>query len=168
MNFELAMNQADLRTAKREWVPDLMVRGMYKQMKETGDQWSAMFSINIPIAPWSSGKYSGRVRENELNVRALEQSVQDMRNMVLAEIRDAWAKSRSHWEQLQRYAGVMIPQARLSLQSTLASYQSGRADFLSLLDSYRMLQMLQMDYAMHVGEYFGDVALLERAIGTDL
>jgi hypothetical protein len=31
-----------------------------------------------------------------------------------------------------------------------------------------MLQMLQMDYAMHVGEYFGDVALLERAAGTDL
>jgi cobalt-zinc-cadmium efflux system outer membrane protein len=168
MQFELTMNQADLRAAKREWVPDLMVRGMYKDMKESDDQWAAMFSINVPIAPWSSGKYSGRVQENELNVRRMEESIQDMRNMVLAEVRDGWAKSNSHWQQLQRYAGVMIPKARLALQSTLGSYQSGQADFLSLLDSYRMLQMLQMDYAMHVGEYFGDVALLERAAGTDL
>jgi cobalt-zinc-cadmium efflux system outer membrane protein len=168
MQFELTMNQADLRAAKREWVPDLMLRGMYKDMKESDDQWAAMFSISVPIAPWSSGKYSGRVQENELNVRGTEESIQDMRNMVLAEVRDAWAKSNSHWQQLQRYAGVMIPQARLALQSTLGSYQSGQADFLSLLDSYRMLQMLQMDYAMHVGEYFGDVALLERAAGTDL
>jgi len=37
-----------------------------------------------------------------------------------------------------------------------------------LLDSYRMVQMLKMDYYMLVGEYFVNVAQLERAIGSDL
>ena len=168
MKYELEMNNAELAASQRERLPDLMVRGTYKQMKEGTDQWAAMLSINIPIAPWASGKYSGKIEENSLAARATEQSLADMRNMIQAEVREKWAKTSAKWQQIERFRQVILPQSEQSLQSTLAAYETNRADFLSLLDSYRMLQMLKMDYYMLVSEYFANVAQLERSIGSDL
>jgi outer membrane protein TolC len=168
MNYELEMSNAELAASQRERLPDLMVRGMYKQMVEGKDLWAAMFSINLPFAPWSSGKYSGKIEENELTARAAGQSLADMKNMVQAEVRDAWAKTASKWDQVERFRHIILPQAEQSLQSALASYETNQTDFLSLLDSYRMLQMLKMDYFMLVGEYHASTALLERAVGEDL
>jgi outer membrane protein, heavy metal efflux system len=168
MRFGLAMNRADLAAAERERLPDLMIRGMYKRMTEGTDQWAAMLSINLPIAPWAGGKYSGRIEENTLAARASEQSLADMSNMVQAEVREMWGKTSATWEQIERFRQVILPQADQSLQSTLTAYQTDRADFLSLLDSYRMVQMLKMEYYMLVGDYAAQVAQLERAVGTDL
>ena len=167
MKYELEMNNAELAASERERLPDLMVRGMYKQMAEGTDQWAAMLSINIPFAPWASGKYTGKIEENSLAARATEQSFADMKNMIQAEVRDMWARTSSKWQQIERFRQVMLPQAEQSLQSTLAAYETGRSDFLSLIDSYRMVQMLKMDYYMLVGEYFANVAQLERATGSD-
>ena len=50
----------------------------------------------------------------------------------------------------------------------LAAYQIDATDFLSLLDSYRMLQMLKMEYYMFEAEYASNLASLEQAIGRDL
>jgi cobalt-zinc-cadmium efflux system outer membrane protein len=162
------MNTAELAAAKKEWYPDLMIKGTYKQMKEQTDQWAAMIGINIPVAPWGIGKYSGRVEENEAKVRASEQSLEDMKNMVLSEVRNAHAKVRSGWERIERYRTVLLPQAEQSFRSTLASYQNDEADFLSLLDSFRMLQMLRTEYYMVEEEYQVNLALLERAAGGSL
>ncbi len=168
MGFELAMNKADLSASERERVPDLMVRGTYKQMREGTDQWAAMFSINIPIAPWAGSKYSGKIEEQTLNVKATEQSLAEMRNMVQAEVHTTWARATTRWQQIQRYRTNMLPQAQQALESTLASYESGRVDFLSVLDSYRMLEMLKMDYYMLLGDYSVSLAQLERAVGSEL
>jgi len=168
MTFELQMNNAEIAASERERLPDLMVRGTYKKMTEGTDQWAAMFSVNIPIAPWSGGKYSGKLEENTLAARTTEHSLAEMRNMVQVEVRDAWAKTSSRWEQIERFRRSILPQAEQSLQSNLVAYETSRADFLSLLDSYRMQQMLKMDYYMLLGEYEANLAQLERAIGADL
>ncbi len=168
MKYEIEMNNAEVAVAKRMRLPELMVRGMYKDMKEGTDQWAAMIGINIPLAPWGIGKYSGKVEESELNVRSSEQSLADMQNMVKAEVRDTYAKVQSRWQQIDRYQQTILPQAEQSLQSTLAAYQTDKADFLSLLDTYRLVQMFKMEYYMVVGEYFGSLASLERAVGSDL
>jgi outer membrane protein, heavy metal efflux system len=167
MQSEIDMNKADLASAKLERVPDVMVRGMYKRMTIGEDQWAAMFSINIPLAPWASGKYSGKIEENMALVETNESSLREMRNMVQYETRDAFTKTRSQWQQLKRYRETILPQSQQTLQSMLTSYQSGSVDFLSLIDSYRMVQMLRMEYYMLVGEYQSNVAQLEKALGTD-
>lgn len=168
MKYEIEMNKAELAVSQRERLPDFMIRGMYKQMMVGTNLWAAMIGINIPIAPWASGKYSGRIEENELNIKAGEQSLRDMQNMVQFEVRDAWVKVQSQWEQIERYRTIILPQTEQTLQSALTAYQTDKRDFLSLLDSYRMLQMLKMEYYMHVGEYFSNLAALERAIGSNL
>ncbi|MDP2886408.1 MAG: TolC family protein [Ignavibacteria bacterium] len=168
MGYEIEMNKADVAASQRERYPDIMVRGMYKSMMVGTDQWSAMIGINVPLAPWASAKYSEKIEENTLNVLASEQSLRDMQNMVQFEVRDAWSRIQSKWEQIDRYQRTILPQTDQALQSTLAAYQTDKVDFLSLLDSYRMLQEFRMEYYMAVGEYFSGLADLERAVGTNL
>ncbi len=168
MKYEIEMNKAELAVSQRERYPDFMVRGMYKQMREGTDFWAGMIGINIPLAPWAWGKYSQRIKENTLNVRVSEQSLTDMENMVQFQVREAWTKVQSRWQQVDRYQRTILPQAEQTLQSTLASYQTDKVDFLTLLDSYRLLQTFRMEYYMLVGEYYSDLALLEKAIGSDL
>jgi len=142
MNEQLAMNRVDATATDREKLPDLMVRGTYKKMTEGTDQWAAMFSINVPIAPWSAGKYSGKSEERALAARATEQSLADMRYMVQAKCamhgKDIGAVGRTGAVQ-----GVHPPRAEQSLRSDLTAFKTNGVDFLSLLESFRMLQMLK-------------------------
>jgi outer membrane protein TolC len=91
-----------------------------------------------------------------------------MQNMVQAEVRDAWGKVTSGWEQLERYRQSILPRTEQSLQGHLAAFQTNNIDFLTMLDTYRMLQMVRMEYIMKTAEYVSSVALLERATGLDL
>jgi outer membrane protein TolC len=168
MAGEIEMNAAELSAAEKEWYPDFMVKGTYKAMRDMTDQWAAMIGINIPVAPWSIGKYSGREEENEARLRASEQSLAEMKNMVQSEVRGAHARVRSGWERIDRYRVTMLPQADQAYRSTLAAYENDETDFLSLLDSFRMLQMLRMEYIMVVEEYVTSLAVLERAVGGSL
>ncbi len=166
MKYEIEMNRLELAASRREWFPDFMIKGTYKQMKDQTDQWAAMIGINIPIAPWGIGKYSGKVEENQANVKTSEELLLNMQNMVRSEIRDAYAKVQSRWQQIGRYRQTILPQAQQALDANLASYRIDKIDFLSLLDSFRMLQMFRMEYYMAVGDYLSSLATLERAVGT--
>lgn len=168
MQFEIDMNKFEHAVARRERFPDFMVRGMYKNMAEGTDLWAGMVGINIPFSPFGIGKYSGKIDEAKANVLSSERTYVDMQNMVRFQVRDAWTMVQSRWQQIDRYQRTILPQAEQALLSTLASYQTDKADFLSLLDSYRILQMFRMEYYMVVGEHYTSVAELERAVGSDL
>lgn len=168
MQFEIDMNRLELAVARRERFPDFMIKGTYKEMAAGTDQWAGMVGINIPFSPLGFGKYSGKIDETKANVVSSERTYLDMQNMVRFQVRDAWTKVQSRWQQIDRYQRTILPQAEEAFHSTLASYQTDRADFLSLLDSYRTLQMFRMEYYMAVGEHYTSLAELERAIGGDL
>lgn len=168
MQFEINMNKFENAAAKRERFPDFMIKGTYKEMAAGMDQWAGMVGINIPFSPLGIGKYSGKINETRANVISSERTYLDMQNMVRFQVRDAWTKVQSRWQQIDRYQRTILPQAEEALQSTLASYQTDRVDFLSLLDSYRTLQMFRMEYFMAVSEHFTSLAELERAVGNDL
>ncbi len=168
VEYEIQMNQSELSASRKEWFPDLMLKGTYKQMREQKDQWAAMIGINIPISPWGIGKYSGKNEENEARLQGSQERLMDMKNMVQTEVRDGYAKVQSRWQQLSRYRLFILPQAEQALNATLASYRNDKVDFLSLLDSYRMVQMFRMEYFMTVGEYLANLATVERAVGRDL
>lgn len=169
MNFNIEMNKAELSLSKREYFPDLMARVMYKNMAmASNDFWSAMVGISIPLSPWSSGKYTSKVQENELNVKKAEDEYTNMRNMTLFEVQDALVKVQTNENLVLLYKNTVIPQAEQTLQSTIAAYQTGKTEFLMLIDAYRMLLMSRLDYHMSVMNYMASQAALEQAVGMDI
>lgn len=167
MKNEVEMNKADLTMAQNDRYPDLMIGGLYKEKTGMPDTWELMFGVSIPIAPWVSGKIGGRIEENEFKLQRSEALVSDMETMVRFEVIDTWTKAKAHWEQAERYRTSIIPNAQQTLESLLSAYQTGKADFLSLIDSFRMLQMYKMEYYMEIADYLMHRYDLERAVGAD-
>jgi len=169
MNYGVDMNRADLSASKREYFPDVMARVMYKDMAMTGDDfWAVMVGISIPIAPWASGKTSSKVDENELNVKKAEEEYSYMKNMTLFEVQDALVRVQTSQNIVALYKNTAIPQAEQTLQSTIAAYQTGKTEFLMLIDAYRMLLMTRLDYYMAVMSTMASQAQLEQAVGLDI
>ena len=169
MNYQVVMSQAELSASKREYYPDLMVRVTYKDMAQTRDDfWATMVGISIPIAPWASGKVASKVEENDLKVRSAEEESNNMRNMTLFEVQDALVKVQTNHNIVLLYKNTTLPQAEQTLQSTLAAYQTGKTEFLMLLDACRMLLMSRLDYYMSVMNFMASQAQLEQAVGLDI
>jgi len=169
MNFNIEMNKSELSLSKKEYFPDLMLRFMYKDMAMTkNDFWSAMLGISIPLTPWSGGKYTSKTDENALNVRRAEEDFAAMRNMTFFEVQDALLKVQTNQNLVLLYKNTVIPQAEQTLQSTVAAYQTGKTEFLMVIDAYRMLLMAKLDYYMSVMNYMASQAQLEQAVGMDI
>ena len=166
MGYSIAMIKADLVLARREYYPDLMVRVMYKDMAMTGnDFWSAMVGVNVPLAFWSSKKYTAKVEENQVQVRKAENEFENMKNMISFELQDALVKMQTNQNLVLLYKNSVIPQADQTLQSTLAAYQTSKTEFLMVIDAYRMVLMAKLNYHITVMNYIASLAQLEQAVG---
>lgn len=168
MKLNTAMQQAELTAAKKEFYPDFMVRGTYKQMIDVPDDWALMVGLSIPVAPWSLKKFLAGTRSSEALVSQSTQEYNAMRTMVASQVRDAVAKVESNQAQIQIIRQTIIPQATQTLQSVIAAYQTGKQDFLMLIDAERMLLMAKQDYHMAVMNLLASQAQLERAVGLSL
>ena len=142
---------------------------MYKDMAGTNkDFWSAMIGINIPLAPWSAGRYNSKVEENLLNINSAKEQYNSMRNMISYEIQNAVVKIESNRNLVELYRNTVIPQAEQTLQVTTTAYQTGKTEFLMLIDAYRMLLMSKLDYYMSVMNFMESQAALEQAVGLTI
>ena len=167
------MADAEVAAARKEFWPDFMVRGMYKDMLrgehgEPEDNWAVMVGMDVPLAPWSLGGRRSALARGRADLKRAEQEAQEMRNMRMARLREALLGVESGWNLLQLARGSQVPQAEQALQSALSAYQTGRTEFLMLLDAYKMSRMARLDYQMAIMKLMQSRADLEEAVGMSL
>ena len=61
-----------------------------------------------------------------------------------------------------------IPQAEQALDSSRISYQTGKVDFLSLIDSLRVVEQVHLEHIAAASDFEKAYAELERAVGQEL
>lgn len=168
MKVSARMSQAMADAANRERWPDLMVRGMYKQMVGMDrDYWSLMVGLTIPVAPWSVSGTNATVRQRQLEARRDLFEAQAMRNMATSEVRTAASDLEAALSSIHTTDSLLIPQADLAWQSAASAYRYGKGDFLMLLDSYRMAQMAREERIMNVMKAMQAQANLDEALGRN-
>jgi cobalt-zinc-cadmium efflux system outer membrane protein len=168
MQYGVEMKQAERAASGKEYLPDFMVRGTYKQMASLPDDWSLMIGATVPIAPWSLGKTASGNGRNDANVKTAQAELDNMKNMIASEVNDALLKVKSSMERIALSRESVIPQARQTLASALASYKTGKEEFLMLIDIQRMLAMAKLDYHMAVMNLLDSQSQLERAVGMSI
>jgi len=169
MQYNVKMNEAELASAKLQYYPDIMVQLMYKNMAgTTNDFWSTMIGVNIPIAFWSKDKFTGKVEEDKINISTAQEQYNSSRNMAASQVQNALIKIESNKNLIDLYKNTVIPQAQQTLQSTLAEYQTGKTEFLMVIDAYKMALMAKQDYYMSQMNYMQSQALLEQAVGLSI
>ncbi len=154
--------------AQDEYLPDLLFGIEYIKWPDTRlDAWTVRAGVSLPFAPWTLGKASGRVEEAEADLSKSQSSLVASQNMVLALVRDSFLKAQSAWRRLSLYDQSLLPQSLQAFESTLISYQTGKEDFLMLIDSYRTLVELSGESLELRRDFEKNVAELEFAAGVD-
>jgi outer membrane protein TolC len=91
-----------------------------------------------------------------------------MRNMTLRQVGESAAKVEGARRSVQLYREGLLSQAELSFRSALAAYQTGRVEFVNLLEAQRALREARMGYYKATVGFLQNLADLERAVGREL
>jgi outer membrane protein TolC len=148
--------------------PDFMVGWDYMRMPTDmkKDRYGAMVNITIPFSPVDH-QTQLRSRETWRDPRG-RASRDAMRNMTLKQVGESQAKVQAAKRSVQLYREGLLSQAELSFRSALAAYQTGRVEFVNLLEAERALREARMGYYKATASFLQNLADLERAVGREL
>jgi cobalt-zinc-cadmium efflux system outer membrane protein len=100
------------------------------------------------------------------------EGARQMRNNTLAteqaQVTQEYLAATASRRLMDLYSDSILPQSRLTLESSLASYQVGNADFLTLLSNYQMVLTYEISYEEQAAKYRQALARLEPFIGEEL
>jgi len=150
--------------------PDFMVGWDYMRMpmEMKKDRYGAMVTITIPFSPWTIGRRNYEVEESLAEIRAAKTNRDAMRNMTLREVAESQAKVQAARRSITLYSEGLLTQAELSFRSAMAAYQTGRVEFVALLEAQRALREARIGYYKATVGFIQNLADLERVIGKDL
>ena len=150
--------------------PDFMVGWDYTRMPTDmkKDRYSAMVNITIPFSPWTIGKRNYEVEESLAEIRAAKANRDAMRNTTLREVTESQVKVEAARRSVQLYREGLLTQAELSFRAAMAAYQTGRVEFIALLEAQRALREARMGYYKATVGFIQNLADLERITGKDL
>ncbi|ORJ60501.1 TolC family protein [Geothermobacter hydrogeniphilus] len=161
--------KARRKLAKLEYKPDFNIWGGYRFREEAGndpvdgqDFASIGISINLPIY---LDKRDEAVAEADSGIRMALQQYHEFRNRVSFNIHDAFVQMEKDRDLVLLYKTGIVPQADQTFKASLAAYQVGDVEFLSLLDALLKLYSYEMDYYRVLADHERDVARLEAESG---
>jgi outer membrane protein, heavy metal efflux system len=159
--------QQALRLAQRDVLPDFAVN--VTTQKFAGDMpWMYGVDVMVKVPLFWQRKQRPMIAE----AAAVLQSGQQMRDNTLAtttaQVTEAYVAATTSQRLVTLYADSVLPQSRLALESSLASYQVGSADFLTVLTNF----ITVLDYEVNLEEQHARLrqalARLEPLVGMDL
>lgn len=184
MGSMIEMNKAMIDANNRELIPDLMVQGMLMRMPrgmiltsksdlsmldpKTETMYSLMFSINLPFAPWSINKYKAKEQELYAGISSIEYEKNDMQREMTSQLKAALVKYNTAVDLTKLYNEKVIPLYTKATESQVSAYQNNRTGVTTVIDSYRMLLMQQMNYYMSKADTQMSLAEIEMMVGTNL
>ena len=152
--------------AEREYRPDLGVNYMYQQRAAQPDMNGVTFSVNIPI--FYKNKQRQGVAEASEDLISAEKMRDNRLNEVRFELKQQYLGAKASDRLLTLYSKGIVPQSSLALESSMASYQVGSVDFLSLLANFTTLLDYEMDYYRQLADYQTALARIEALTGSDV
>ena len=116
---------------------------------------AAGVSVTLPL--YVGGLYSARIQEAELRARAAEESLRDLENNVIRDVRIAWLNAQNAFDRLHITA-ELLDNAKLSYELAQARYKTGISSIVEFNQAELNLLAAQISYANTQYEY-----LLQRS-----
>jgi len=152
--------------AQREYRPDIGVSYMYQQRSALPDMNGVTFSVNIPV--FYKNKQRQGVAEASEDLMSAEKMRDNRLNEVRIELKQQYLGAKASERLLTLYSKGVVPQSSLALESSMASYQVGNVDFLSLLSNFTTLLNYETDYYRQLSDYQIALARIEVLTGVDV
>jgi outer membrane protein TolC len=152
--------------ARKEFYPDFGVGWDYINRPGLPEMYGLRFTVNIPI--FNREKRRAAVQE----AVAMQASAEKMREAVQWEltyrVREEYLAVRAAEELVLVYSKGIVPQSRLTLEASLAAYQTGKLDFLNVIASFTTVLDYELSYYEELAKYQQALARLEEITGIRL
>jgi outer membrane protein TolC len=158
---ELAVN-----LARKEVLPDYTVRAGYYNMGRMPDMYQ--FGVDIRLPLWFARKQRAMVTEKAQELAESQRNLEAEGRQLLFRIKDEFLAAQTAAQLTQLYAETVIPQASLTLESSLASYESGAVDFLAVFLNYQTVIEYEMNYYEELQNLHLALARLEELTAKEL
>lgn len=162
--FGVASSETNLDLAKRQYYPDFVLRADYFNKAALVPEWEVGVGVRVPLYFWRKQAYG--VREAIAGVGEARASRQSTSQDILARIKDLYAQATSADRLVELYGGVVRSQAEIALESALAAYRVGKVEFLSVLNSFTVVNDYRLRYYEELANFDKAVAQLEEAAGV--
>ena len=159
--------QQGLTLARKELLPDFAVN-VTTQQPVGGMPWSYGVDVMIKMPLFWQRKQRPMIAEAAASLEAGRR----LRDNTLAQAQGAVTEGYVAAATAQRlttlYTDSILPQARLTLESSLAAYQVGSADFLTVLTNFATVLASELNYEQQQAQYRRALAQLEPYVGDTL
>ncbi|MBL0121624.1 MAG: TolC family protein [Betaproteobacteria bacterium] len=165
-------NDTAVELARKDYFPDFDIKLSYGQRDRmpTGERRDDMVSltvaINLPV--WGKQKIEPRVMEAIAMRDQAASMVRGFQNEINTRLRQEIANQEQSFKSARLYDNVLLPQARLTVESSLAAYQVNRVDFFTLLDNQMTVFNYEIAYVSAVVSQAKALAEIEFVTGGEL
>jgi outer membrane protein, heavy metal efflux system len=159
----LAQKSRDL--TQRNRYPDLTVGVSPSQMGSRITTWGVMFEMNIPLQQEAR---RGQEREAEAMVAASRSRAEALQQQLVGDLAVNLAGLEAARRNETLLKTQLLPQSELGLQSALAAYENGKAEFAMLLEAQRQIRKARQDILKTQVEAQMRLAEIERIVGDEL
>ena len=157
--------QKNRELVQRNRYPDVLVGVAPSQMGNRITTWELMFEVNIPLQ-----QESRRSQESEADAMAAAAGAraEAIAQQLLGDLAGNLAGLDAARRTETLIKTQLLPQSELGLQSTLAAYENGKAEFAMLLDAQRQIRRARQELLKSQVEAQLRLADIERILGEDL
>jgi outer membrane protein TolC len=159
-------NQLAEELAQKDYRPDLSVGYMYEQRPSMPDMHGFTFTVNLPVF------YKSRQREEVAQAAderiSAEHSRDARHSQLYFELKQQYLAAQADGQLLKLFTQAVIPQSSLALESSMSAYQTGSADFATVLGNFTTVENYETDYYREVADYQTALARMEALAGVEL
>lgn len=159
--MEVAVN-----LARKDYQPDYTFSAGYYNMGLMAPMFMLRADISLPAFYFR--KQRPAVAEAVTNVREARYAYQAANQELRLKVQDDYLAATTADKLLRIYSETVIPQAGLALESSLASYETGAVDFLSVLSNFTSVLEFEMNYIEELRNLYLAAVRLEESTGKKL
>lgn len=152
--------------AQKEFYPDFAVGFQYMQRPAMPEMWGLSISVRLPLYFWR--KQRPALDEASAEWTQARRRHEGIRAQLFFRVKDLYLMAVTADRLLRLYEEGIIPQATLALESSIAAYQVGAVDFLTLITNLITVLTYETSYYEQLVTFQKSLAQLEPLIGREL
>lgn len=149
--------------ARRGYYPDFSVGFSYVDRDSEPEMYGLMLSARVPLYFWR--KQRPDLDSARLSLSAAKKQRDGEASTVSYAVRNAHAAAFSAQKLTQLYGTTIVPQARLTFESSMASYQVGDGDLRMVAENLSALLEVELKHIEAVADFHKAMARLETYTG---
>lgn len=152
--------------ARKSVLPDYAVSGGYFNQGGMPPMWQ--FRVDFRLAAWYRTKQNAEITEKAFAATEARHTYEAAGVSLEARIREQYSVATTARKLIDLYGKSVIPGSQLALESSMASYETGTLDFLSLFSNFMNVVEYELMIHEEVMQFHVALARLEELTGMPL